>query len=508
MEDVDYLLSHGEKQSFQFMIDSRNRDKTLYPTPSDYVISFTTPFTNVVAVDVIEASIPRTNYNVDDSSREVRFALDGTPTPVTIRVLPGTSVLTALNTAIAPVVATVLPGNMLSSVVTSTYAPVVSIVAAINASATTPNGPNGPEASFLLFTSPVPFKLDFTASTAALKNALGFNPAHVGTTIFSSFPNTGTPTQYALIPPSIEPFNAKALQLAAAAAAPASLSLTLASVSDVVLPTGDYDVITLTSALSTAFAPVKVKSTSVPAEVKSTLTFAGPRAFTLGFGLKNAAGEVLGFDAPSTLAGVSDGYACGGDMTTFASVPQADGTHALVAPGIYSLVGDRYVLLRCAEVETSRDAMTELYAPGIAKFTLGVVGYTNATVDFARGGVREFHPIGRLSRLSLQFQRPDGTLYNFRGVNHTLTMVVRYWAPKRETTFQRSTLNPNYDGNFVAWPRTDEEREGDSDEETEAYNANPLHAPPLFQSAARAEGRALPENQAAKRAEILRHLLQ
>lgn len=366
MEDIDYLVAHGEKKSFQFLVDSRNRDKTVFPTPAEYVIPFSTPFTNVIAVDVLEASVPRTGYNVDDASRNLTVSA--------LRASDGT-----------------------------------------------------------------------------------WEPPH-----------------------------------------------------HVALPTGDYDVLTLCEtlggALSAALAPatVTVAPTSMPPEVKSTLTFRGSAPFALGFGVAADASEVLGFDAPATAtaaAGSGGGFACV-DARTFASVPQSDGTHAIAAPGIYSLVGDRYVLLRCAEVETPRDALSEAYAPGIAKFTLGVVGYASSSLDFANGGVREFHPVGRLSRLTLRFERPDGTLYNFRGVNHTLTLVVRYLAPKREGVFERSSLNPNFDGNYLGWQRTDEEREGDSDDETEAFNAS---VRPLGQ-ALRAEAVARPENQAARRAEQVRQL--
>ena len=259
----------------------------------------------------------------------------------------------------------------------------------------------------------------------------------------------------------------------------------------------------------------------MPPEVKSTLTFRSGAPFALGFDVAGSASEVLGFDAPATAAAAAasgGGYAYvpptlstsstiaaleARAAATFASVPQADGTHALVAPGIYSLVGDRYVLLRCAEVESPRDAMSEAYAPGIAKFTLGVVGYASSSLDYSTGGVREFHPIGRLSRLTLRFERPDGSLYNFRGVNHTLTFVVRFLAPKREVAFERSTLNPNFDGNFIAWPRTDEEREGDSDGDTEAFNE--AHGARLATAVARAEA-AAGHHRAARRAETVREL--
>ena len=499
MEDVDYLLGHCERRNFQFMVDSRARDKAAYPTPSEYVVTFTTPFTNVVAVDVLEASVPRTNYNVDDASCALRVAIDGEPQ---VRVFEQPSTLdssawvASLEAALTPLTAKIVDG-------------------------------------YLTLTSLMPFKIDLSSPPQWFRNVLGLGAdaavgsagyAFVGTrssfgsvlrTPFGSVLRTTngqlrSDGAYALVAPM--PF---AIESMDATGQVVQLTLTLAEVRDVVLPTGDYDVLTLTTALSTAMTPVVAAPTSVPTEVKSTLTFTGPRAFALDFGVLNSAAEVLGFDTPSTYsapaADAADAaaiqaaqYYSGGDAAIFASVPSETG-HALVAPGIFSLIGDRYVLLRCTEVETTRDALSESYARGIAKFTLGVVGYANATVDFVRGGVREFHPIGRLSRLSLRFERPDGSLYNFRGVNHTLTFVVRYLVPRRDGAFVRSMINPNYDGNFAAWPRTDEEREGDSDGETESYNQ--ANGPPLLSAASRAEGLALPENQAARRADFLRHLL-
>ena len=273
----------------------------------------------------------------------------------------------------------------------------------------------------------------------------------------------------------------------------------------IALPTGDYDVLQLCAAIGAqlrgAGLHVSAAPSTNPPEIRSTITFTGALPFVLEMGSSTIA-EVLGFDAHAQPDGGAGSYAYLGDPRRFGSVPSANGTHRLVAPGIYSLVGDRYILLRCAEIESSRAAVSDNYSQGIAKFRLGVVGYANTSMDYVNGGTREFHPIGRLARLTLRFERPDGKLYNFRGVNHTLTLVLRFIAPKREAAFVRSSLNPNFDGNFQAWPRTDEEREADSDEETETYNRT--RAP--LQEATRAEGAAHPANQVAERQELVRKL--
>ena len=76
MDDVQYLLQQGKaaEQSFLFVVDSAMRDRTAYPTPSDYYIPFPIPFRNVFAVDLIEAVIPRTEYSIESTSNILCYA--------------------------------------------------------------------------------------------------------------------------------------------------------------------------------------------------------------------------------------------------------------------------------------------------------------------------------------------------------------------------------------------------------------------------------------------------
>ena len=76
MEDVQYLLQQGTavEHSFLFVIDSAMRDRASYPTPSDYYIPFPMPFRNVFAVDLIEATVPRTEYSIEAASNTLCYA--------------------------------------------------------------------------------------------------------------------------------------------------------------------------------------------------------------------------------------------------------------------------------------------------------------------------------------------------------------------------------------------------------------------------------------------------
>ena len=107
---------------------------------------------------------------------------------------------------------------------------------------------------------------------------------------------------------------------------------------------------------------------------------------------------------------------------------------------------------------------------GIAKFNLGVVGYREERQDYFNVPNREFHPIGRLSRIKLRFETSKGLLYDFKDVNHTLTVRVQYLEPTNKTEFHNSIINTNYNGNFLEYQYTQQQQEEDSDDQDMDYN--------------------------------------
>lgn len=60
IEDIQYLQEHSAKESYIFFVDSKDRDYTLYPTPQSYRINFSAPFKHVYSLEILDASIPRT----------------------------------------------------------------------------------------------------------------------------------------------------------------------------------------------------------------------------------------------------------------------------------------------------------------------------------------------------------------------------------------------------------------------------------------------------------------
>jgi len=60
MEDVNLLF-----------VDSKNRDKTLYPSGNSYTLHLTTPIRNITRIDLVSAKIPNTAYNLTATSNIV-----------------------------------------------------------------------------------------------------------------------------------------------------------------------------------------------------------------------------------------------------------------------------------------------------------------------------------------------------------------------------------------------------------------------------------------------------
>ena len=77
-----------------------------------------------------------------------------------------------------------------------------------------------------------------------------------------------------------------------------------------------------------------------------------------------------------------------------------------------------------------------------------VVGFAQSRLDYNAVTPRRVHPINSLSTFTFRFVRPDGvTLYDFKGVNHSIIASIRYLVPKPTAAFDDKILNPGYEPN-------------------------------------------------------------
>ncbi len=150
-------------------------------------------------------------------------------------------------------------------------------------------------------------------------------------------------------------------------------------------------------------------------------------------------------------------------------------TFEMVPPGIINMVTENYVTLRCPEIENhSRGAMdANDVSPGLALFTIDVrSGYAANKNEFFSVKYKEFHPIGKLSRLHFRFERKsDGKLYDFKGVDLHFILSLKVLSPSKlnfkDAKDMEYPLNPNYNPDYQGFMQN-EFNNVESDEEIES----------------------------------------
>jgi len=628
IEDVDFLHKNSQKQTYVFLIDSKERDRVAYPTPSEYVFKFSPPFANVVGLTVLDASVPRATYNVDEHNNIIYFfvhhpdfVLENLTEDHFAKAViePGDYTLQTLLVAVNAVLKMKLNGD----------------ANGVDAYIEMQPLSNPPDVKNVVrFWSAFPFIIDMNRST--MSETLGFDlytdraehlvpidkrryqylvlspdyepiaqrmrqGAQINAELLSPTLSTLTPLQVdaALLQlAKLEPIiknhkfylsvngnllsndpvdhllgqkrtvfdgprgvilktdvaNRRAVAQKFRCAQPGYLSGVYVAAGveqqksgvevlwevrkNKVVANGLAGVTNVPDTSSTGFvASGIIPITYVDGALNDTTKIEDQNGASPAFPfLQNAVdywlivnddnnegvfayyNDVTDTDANNRPFLSSDNFSYDAndnlvDVTwTNLSTPRVnyqlcarietqEPYHSLIAPGIYNLSGERYVILRCPEIEENsyRSLAYTKFNMGIAKFRLGVVGYSEGRNDY-NVPVREFHPIGKLSRLSFRFERADGQLYDFKGVNHMITFAITYYEPKQTKTFTRSILNPNYTGDPLQYYYNQQDQEEDSDDQDVDYDKDQLVN---YRSQ---ERRYLPEEQARRDREAFIHL--
>jgi hypothetical protein len=151
-------------------------------------------------------------------------------------------------------------------------------------------------------------------------------------------------------------------------------------------------------------------------------------------------------------------------------------TQNIQTPGLVNLVGERFVRLRCPNIEAHMDSTmgAGANAIGLGLIKLGITGFADIRNDFYSVEKKEFHPIGKLTELEFRIENIDGNLYNFRGVNHTMLFNIKYYTPRPNADPSSPdyikpdyTLNPNYNPNLLDYKKTQYEKDSSVDSEEE-----------------------------------------
>lgn len=430
MEDVLYLKKHADVESFLFVVDSARRDTSVFPQPSEYEVHFKAPFRNVVGLDLLDATVPRTEYLVEAGANSLAYTYDS-----------------AAYTAVVP------PGDytvlQLAEALTAALAPRIAV-----SPVTTP----AEVSNRLRFLSDRPFSISVAEST--LRRALGLGAGGGALEVTRGTPGilgaravvTGPLPSIDTLPlttPRRQSFVAPAtgrLTTASAYVASEAVSTVLVAVLDA------QGQLVASGAASTNAADfeqlvVPLASDTLAAnETYQVLLWADAASvFCAGPAVASAAAP-----PPEGAAwwGVAD-WTAGGDAMCLDLLMDADG-FVLEPPGVVDLTGEPYVLVRCPEIEQQlyRDRAFETVHAGMGLVKLGNYGFRDQRFDFSSFPPRTLPtPIAKLGKLTIRLEKADGSLYDTKGVNHHLVLVVRYLELNKGPENMTSTLNPAYTPN-------------------------------------------------------------
>ena len=343
IEDINYLKANSIKQSYTFLVDSESRNRSINPSPSEYFIEFSEPFKNVIDIEVLDVTIPKTMHNVDYNNNKLYYYISQ-------------------------------------------------------------NGTND-------------LQID--------------ENGNYDESLFSF----------------------------------------------IEIPPGDYKSLNFIETMRSIFFDNNIildfKSVNSDIELTNTIFFESTKPFVLDMSRSTVA-SLLGFDEyasdkHSTKYEFKDYNKINGCEKLFHSVAQPNGSHSLVTPGMMYLLNNKYILLRCPEIENHlyRSLAYSKYNLGLAKIRINSYGFNEEKTSFLKVPLREFHPIGKLIKLTIRFETPDGNLYDFKGVNHNMVLVIYYYEPVQGKIFKNSIINPEYKNNFIDYMYKQEDQEGDSDEEND-----------------------------------------
>ena len=486
MEDVQYMAKQAVEESYLLLVDSAQRDKNHDKHPNQYDVVFTTPFRNVVGVDIITASIPRTQYVVENNNNVFAYKLD-TDTSWTLVTLPVgdypvTTLVNALNTQFA-----------------ATNSPLQ--IQALSQPATLRNK--------LQLYSTAPFSLNMSLSS--MRRVLGFTepptvevassgaydipPGYIDTDpdvfLSNQSATTGVGQTPAFAGPQASDGNDQigltssrfVRERFTCVADGAVTTVALYANINGTLPSSDNKlnfVITDMTGLEYASGTVPVPNPVQPGlpaylsdAINSQLSLTSGSVYYIIFYDADIAGDgqencytlyATQLITSNNKNAISQGTAASyGEVSSWTPYVEEDYDMCMgvqvtppmfqvTSPGLYDLTGERYINIRCKQIEDHMFGARayEKHNVGMAKIDLGVFGYSDSRFDFSSLPPRRFHPMSKLNRMTFTFERPDGSLYDFKGVDHTMVVSIRYMVADRSKIGLENVrvLNPSYDPNL------------------------------------------------------------
>jgi hypothetical protein len=478
MDDIDHLIANSQTNSFMFYIDSRNRNRLLYPNPNEYAIQFATPFRNVYSIQVVDSLIPRTHYNVDTYSNSFGYTLFinddkvKKKTQIPIGNYSSDQFLTLMNQNLQNLQLEYLsyPGDVRKQFVFKSDYPFE-----INIEETTMKEVLGFDGTMDQH-SPWKYKHESMDRHEFYESIVYVDTLYShSTTNHTMFNNS---MLYIQLDVSRERYHLNGVQFNISSVSErctCEVSVVCLTETGQYAPTNnvpfEVEIDENTSFINATFHDYAVLSDQINTFVRIHFKRFqyGDSRFSCSIESHETTNDSVRMYTLTTST-VDQASLNANSINLFKSafninviINTSVRKYSIVPPGLIDLTGDTYINMRCKEIENhmgvngnrvetiNGQSLTEINQTigyGLAKFKLGVMGYQEERFDFTAFEPRDIHPIGKLSNLTFRFERWDGSLYNFRGVNHTLTLIIRYYSPKIEHVSRSkmiSQLNPSYD---------------------------------------------------------------
>lgn len=482
IEDISYLKENSENDSIAFYIDSGERNKKYWPTPSEYSVSFQQPFKYVYGFDILDASIPTTQYNVTVKNNRIALTLLSVPEGVAlssaeyhIKNLSWSKEYRELFESLDKTRSLLILPNIVD----------LYNIRALSNSLTKTTTEFYVYVQYEIDNVPIVLKTNQLAEEFFFFE-FGDKKYAIGIT-FNNIIDIISYANYSLV---WDPINgSKIFYYERLKLDEITYDLIynrgeyLMRVENVreEMVIGNYDITTIRNELNNLFAEKDIEiETTTPIETKqSKYKLTSSSKIIILNGLLSTVKDNIGFSELPTNE----------DRDFYQMLEVGDNPHVymaiydpffevykLEAPGLVNLFGERYVILRIKEIEDhllgSYSYIENSPGMGIFKLASSFNDVTNLRFDYISLVKKPFHPIGKLSKITLRFETAKGELYDFKGVNHQMLMVIKFMVPTQKFTFSRSLLNPNYDPNFMKYMANNKEirNKENSDNEEDYYD--------------------------------------
>jgi hypothetical protein len=368
IEDIDYLKKNSTKENYLFLVDSKMRDYVNFPDPNNYTITFNIPFKNVIGIEVIDASIPRTMYTIDKYNNTIYYYIANSLSEYNGVINNGSGLSRTVNMSIFKKLE-IPPGN-------------------------------------------------YTIQT--------FIPT------FNSLMKQGSQTP----------------------------------------------------GITNIYSPISIVNYSNPPELSNRIIFTCKNPFIIDMNRSTIA-ETLGcsLNIDSNNDGILYKYFNNyqGNLQFLkmyhSILNPVSGLYEITSPGIIFFIGEKYIVIRSPEIEEHAFGSMAYnnHNQGIAKFKVSGIGFNEEKVELTKIPTREFHPIGKLSKITFRFETADGNLYDFKGVNHTVTYLIKYYKPKMINIQEfKPLLNPNYKSDFNEYRYLNDDQQLSDEEDKNEFSRDNL----------------------------------